>query len=278
MITRVHRFPPLSQLRDTAPADAAGAVSAQVSYAEGFQAGQDTGYREGFESGRQEGLANGQREGLALGRREGVAEARQAAMARFDSLSQPLEALFGELQQLQDDYQSALRKEVVDLVAKVARQVIRCELALQPVQLLSLVDETLATMPPTPKGVEVYLNPEDLQRIQELAPERASRWSLLADAALEPGECRVKAGTREADAGCRQRLAACMEQIGSQLQTSPGPQEPAVQEPAAQEPAVQAAPTPAPAPASAPAPAAADKPAPRKRAAKKPARSEEQTA
>ncbi len=34
---------------------------------------------------------------------------------------------------------------------------------------------------------------------------------------LDPGECRVIAGGREADAGCRQRLAACMDQVRGQL-------------------------------------------------------------
>ena len=149
--------------------------------------------------------------------RSGVAEARREVLSHFESIAQPLESMLAALQHLQADYQTALRKEVVELVAKVARQVIRCELALQPVQVLALVDETLATMPPAREGVEVYLNPEELARICELAPDRAAKWALIADPALEPGECRVKADGREADAGCRQRLAACIEQVSAQL-------------------------------------------------------------
>ena len=52
---------------------------------------------------------------------------------------------------------------------------------------------------------------------REASPDRASRWTLIPDPRLEPGECRVRAGGREADAGCRQRLAACMEQVSAQL-------------------------------------------------------------
>jgi flagellar assembly protein FliH len=91
--------------------------------------------------------------------------------------------------------------------------VIRAELALQPVQMLALVDEALSAMPPTRDEVEVLLNPEELKRIQELDPKRARKWNLLADPRLEPGECRVKAGDHEVDAGCQGRLAACMEQV-----------------------------------------------------------------
>ena len=109
------------------------------------------------------------------------------------------------------------RSSVVDLVAKVARQVIRAELALQPVQLLALVDETLASMPPTREEIDVFLNPEELKRISELDPKRAKRWNLIADARLDAGECRIKAGDNEVDAGCHQRLSACMDQVSSHL-------------------------------------------------------------
>lgn len=211
---RPYRFPPLSLV---AGASVASAAEAQASLADGFHQGMERGYREGHELGlalgRGDGLAEGRREGLRTGRDE----ARQEVLAQFDSLAAPIDGLIASLRQMQADYQGALRREVVDLVAKVARQVIRSELALQPVQLLALVDETLATMPPAREGVEVFLNPEERQRILELAPDRASRWTLIADPRLEPGECRVRADGREADAGCRQRLAACIEQLETHL-------------------------------------------------------------
>lgn len=209
--TRPHRFPPLTQLR--AAANPQSAATDQPSFAEGYQEGVDRGYREGYESG----LSSGRQDGIAEGHSEGLLAGRREAHARFAELAQPLEAMQESLRHLQHDYQAALRKEVVDLVGKVARQVIRCELALQPVQLLALVDETLAAMPPTQEGIEVHLNPEELDRIRELDPERAARWNLIADPRMEAGECRVRAGGREADAGCRQRLTACIEQVKSQL-------------------------------------------------------------
>lgn len=219
---RTHRFAPLTELMGT-EAWAAGAplhLSAQMhaSLSEGFQQGMDRGYRAGHESGLHEGRESGLQRGLAEGRQQGTEAARREVLGRFDGLVAPVDAMLASLGNLQADYQSALRKEVVELVARVARQVIRCELALQPAQLLTLVDETLATMPHAPDNeIEVYLNEGDLQRIREIDHARPISWNLLADARLEPGECRVKAGNREADAGCRQRLAACMEQISTQL-------------------------------------------------------------
>ncbi len=217
---RPYRFPPLSQvsqLRTPAARPAGTVASWQSPLPESFQQGMAEGYREGHEAG----LANGRQEGLAQGHAEGVWQGneagRQAVLAAFEVLARPLDAMLKGLARLQTDYQKVQRKEMIDLVAKVARQVIRADLALQPTQMLALVDETLAGMPPTRQDIEVFLNPDQLKQIRDLDPKRAKRWSLLGDARLEPGECRVKAGDLEVDAGCEQRLAACMTQISTRL-------------------------------------------------------------
>jgi flagellar assembly protein FliH len=227
---RPHRFPPLPQAAPVAARATGSAVQRQSSLGEGFQQALDEGYRQGHASG----LANGHAEGVAEGRAEGIAQGREQAredvQAAFDQIAKPVDAVFDGLKRLQAEFQSAKRKEMVELVARVARQVIRCELTLQPVQLLALVDETLATLPPTREGgVEVYLNPEDLKRILEIDPKRFKRWTLLADPRLDAGECHVKAGDHEVDAGCNQRLDACMEQVSAQLLEVGEPQTEAVE-------------------------------------------------
>jgi flagellar assembly protein FliH len=235
---RPHRFTPLAELMSS-EAWRSGLPShltaqAHASLSDGYQQGVERGYREGHEAGLCDGRAEGLEQGRAEGRREGHEAGRKEMRERFETLAAPINAMIDGLEQLQADYQTALRRELVDLVGKVARQVIRCELALQPAQVLALVDETLATMPRSGKqDIEVYLNEGDLQRILEIDHARAAQWKLLPDPRLEPGECRVKAGTHEADAGCRQRLAACMEQIREQLLPSDGTQvEPPAREPA----------------------------------------------
>ncbi len=214
---RPYRFPPLVQ-----PGLPGGAVPGageqadgqwRAALGEGYEQGRREGYEYGLEQGRADGHDAGRADGLAQGRAEGRAE----VCAGFDQLAKPVDALFKGLKKLKSDYRGAQRKEVVELVAKVARQVIRAELALQPNQLLSLVDETLASMPPTRDQIDVFLNPEECKRIIELDPKRAKRWNLLADARLEPGECRIRAGDEEVDAGSQQRLAAVMEQVSTQL-------------------------------------------------------------
>lgn len=219
-VWRSHRFGALAQLADPNEWSGSGAVPSQVTSAmhDGYQRGMERGYREGHEAGMRSGMETGREEGREEGKQHGIEAGKQEALARFERLAGPVSEIFEALKQMQADYQTAMRKEVIELVAKVARQVIRKEIQMDPTQLLALVDEALATMPRVSADqVVVYLNPEDLERIIELEPAQAERWNLWADDKLEPGECRVKAGTREADAGCSQRLAACMEQIEERL-------------------------------------------------------------
>lgn len=216
---RPFHFPPLAQFIANGAAKGASASGAsmasnpgedwQSAVADGYRQGQREGYEVGLDEGRADGYNAGQAEGLE----RGIAEGRAQALAELEQMAKPVDAMLRSLKKLKTEFQNAQRKEVVDLVGKIARQVIRAELALQPVQMLNLVDEALAAMPPTRDEIEVMMNPEELKRIQELDPKRAKKWNLMADPSLDTGECRVRAGDHEVDAGCQGRLAACMDQV-----------------------------------------------------------------
>lgn len=216
---RPYHFPPLYQLtsalpKGTAAGDGIGSAEEwQAALSDGYRQGQREGYEAGLDQGRADGFPVGQAEGL----QRGVEEGRAMALAQFDELSKPIDTMLKSLKKLKTDMRAAQRKEVVDLVGKIARQVIRAELALQPVQLLALVEEALSVMPPSRDAVEVFLNPEELRRVLELDPKRAKKWTLLPDPSLEPGECRVRSGDNEVDAGCQGRLTAVMDQVREQL-------------------------------------------------------------
>jgi flagellar assembly protein FliH len=215
---RPFRFPPLGLATATLPGlPGDDPVQLQASVADGFRQGMDAGYREGFDAGEQAGRDAGHAQGLAEGRVQGFEAARREVLSHFDGLAAPLEAAAEAMRRTCEDYQGALREDVVELVAKVARQVIRCELTLKPAQILDLVEETLAALPPVSGDVEVLLNAEECARIRELAPERAARWRLVPDAKLASGECRVRTAQSEADAGCQQRLEACLDKVREQL-------------------------------------------------------------
>ncbi|MDH0049149.1 flagellar assembly protein FliH [Comamonas terrigena] len=223
MLYRPYHFPPLdlvqadSLQQTSAPAGERererNAQELAQAYEQAVQRGHAQGVAQGQADGERAGYEVGQQAGMAAGR----AQALQAAREELQRLGAPVTAAAAQLQLLHADWEASLRKDLIDLVEKVARQVVRCELTLQPAQILALVEETLAGMPQRTGAVQVFLNPSDLQRIQELDHSRVPAWQLQADSALEAGECRLLVGDEEVDAGCKQRMAACMDQVRGQL-------------------------------------------------------------
>jgi flagellar assembly protein FliH len=215
---RPFRFPP----RVKTPAQAAAGfaddpAALQRAVADGFQEGIDKGYREGLEQGREAGHREGFQRGVEDGKALGLEEGRQQGCRAFDEAGQPLDRLIEAFEGFRQEYEQARREELLELVQKVARQVIRCELTLHPTQLLTLAEEALSAMPGDQEDVRIHLNPEECARIRELAPERAVAWRLVPDEKLPLGECRVLTAQAEADIGCQQRLDSCMETLAEHI-------------------------------------------------------------
>lgn len=213
---RLHKFPPLRKNRSAhAPADdeAPGAQDAagyQQQLQEGFREGLNQGFAQGMEEGKEEGYQEGVRLGFDEGLRKGLAEGKQQARQQLLDAAAPFEQVTAEVQRFLESYEQRRREELMQLVEKVTRQVIRCELALHPTQLLALVEEALTSLPQPPEQIRVLLNGEEFRRISEAEPEKAREWGLAADPALEPGECRVVTDTTEMDVGCQHRLDQCV--------------------------------------------------------------------
>jgi len=215
---RPFRFPPRVKSPAQAAAGFAGDPAAlQRAVADGFQEGIDKGYREGLEQGREAGHREGFQRGVEDGKALGLEEGRQQGRRAFDEAGRPLDRLIEAFEGFRQEYEQARREELLELVQKVARQVIRCELTLHPTQLLTLAEEALNAMPGDQEEVRIQLNPEECARIRELAPERAAAWRLVPDEKLALGECRVLTAQAEADIGCQQRLDSCMETLAEHI-------------------------------------------------------------
>jgi flagellar assembly protein FliH len=222
---RPYRFPPRANFNQGSFGDDhwnADPAALQRAIADGFQEGSEKGYQQGLvqgqEEGQRDGFDQGHREGLRQGREEGKAEGRQV----FETASQPLDRICQQMQAYMEEFDRKRRHDLLQLVKKVAQQVIRCELTLHPTQLLNLAEEALASMPTDQGDVNIHLNPEEYNRIKDLAPGRAATWRLVADEKLALGECRIVTAQTEVDIGCQQRLDACMETLTDHLQVAEG--------------------------------------------------------
>lgn len=220
---RLYKFSPLRQQggvddgQSPHAFSAADGASIQQQLAEGFQEGLNRGFEQGLEEGRGKGYQEGARLGFDEGLRKGHDEGKLAGRQLFIDAAAPLHAITEQVNVWLQDYEQRRREELLQLVEKVARQVIRCELTLHPTQLLTLVEEAIGSLPKVPLKLKVLLNLEEYRRISEAEPERAREWGLCGDAQLAPGECRVITETSEMDVGCQHRLEQCVDVLKETL-------------------------------------------------------------
>ncbi|WP_369789341.1 flagellar assembly protein FliH [Rouxiella sp. WC2420] len=173
----------------------------------------DTQYQQRLVEGFQDGVSQGFIEGNLKGR----IEAQQIEKAAFQKASRPFSLLIEQMNQALAGHEIRRREELLQLVEKVTHQVIRCELALQPTQILALIDEALAGLPAKPEQLKIYLNPQEFQRIQDIEPEKTLDWGLKADPEMQAGECRIITESAELDIGCKHRLDQCMQGLQANL-------------------------------------------------------------
>lgn len=193
----------------------------QQQYSQGFQLGMTKGYDEGVKEGLEKGQVQGFEQGLVAGQQQGVEQGKQEGKKAFVEAAKPFALMAEKLDKLFVEQERRQREQVCELVKKVSQQVIRCELTLQPQQILALVEETLETLPSEPVGIKVMMAQEEFSRIQEVAAEKIEHWNIVCDPTLRQGDCRIVTKNAEADAGCDQRLETCMESVKKHLLEEP---------------------------------------------------------
>lgn len=216
---RRHQFPPLRKawmLMESQPQCGAEYQQQRVA---GFQQGISDGFEQGMIQGKEQGYQDGLSQGREQGIIEGSEQGSHAVYQDFRLATKPIEVLLKQLRDAVEQHEQRRRSELLQLVEKVTRQVIRCELALHPTQLLVLVEEVLSSLPEVPKQVRVLLSPEEFIRIRKIEPEKVTEWGLVADANLASGECRIVTESADMDVGCDHRLAQCMEVLTQGLST-----------------------------------------------------------
>jgi flagellar assembly protein FliH len=105
-----------------------------------------------------------------------------------------------------------VQRQLSLLAGAIARQVIRREIKLNPADIVGVIRDTIALLPVTARDVRVYLHPDDARlvrsRLAEVSSERA--WSIVEDAVLPCGGCRVTSESSSIDAQVEQRLGAAI--------------------------------------------------------------------
>ncbi|MCL1147736.1 flagellar assembly protein FliH [Shewanella sp. 10N.261.52.F9] len=218
---RRHRFSPLIETGAPSETEGAGWQDFQQAFDKGYDEGVQKGHQAGFSSGEEEGRQAGYATGFNQGRIEGQQKGKDNVEDQLNSLIAPLGALQAVLEEGHNQQILQQQSLILDLVRRVSLQVIRCELTLQPQQILTLIEETLAALPDDPSKVKIHLEPSAVDKLNELAADKVKSWSLVPDASISAGGCRIVSDTADADASVETRLNRCMTQVETHLQQMP---------------------------------------------------------
>ncbi|MGF1702743.1 flagellar assembly protein H [Photobacterium makurazakiensis] len=199
------------------PQDSVSNEEFQVQFNQGFQQGMSRGHDEGVQQGILQGQQQGFEQGVKDGHEQGLMQGFQEGKEHFVKAASPFDQMHKKMAMLFAEHERRQREQVCELVQKVAQQVIRGELALQPQQILTLIDETLESLPGEPDGLKVRMAREEFAHIEKVASDKIQEWNIVCDDTLRQGECRVATKTAEADAGCEQRLDTCIAAVKSHL-------------------------------------------------------------
>jgi flagellar assembly protein FliH len=147
-------------------------------------------------------------EGYAAGFQEGSARAHAEAL-RMAALVSGLERELGACDQ-------KVAEGLLGCALALAKQMTRQALRVHPEMLLAVVREVIAVLPPFNQHARLLLNPADAQLVRtHLGEQLASAgFSLLEDAALAPGGCRVQSASCEVDATMETRWRRIVAALG----------------------------------------------------------------
>ena len=169
----------------------------------------------------------GHAQGVEKGYAQGLEEGRQAAAVELQQQRvqalQPLLTLCRNFDEALKSMDQHIAHQLVRIALDAARQLAGDALTAQPEQVLVLVQGMLDSDLELTGKPKLWLNPEDLQRVQDSLGEQveAAGWTLQADTSMLPGGCRVASAGGELDATRPSRLGLLTRNVERALDELP---------------------------------------------------------
>ncbi|WP_219211207.1 FliH/SctL family protein [Variovorax boronicumulans] len=167
-----------------------------------------------------EAKAQGFAEGHAAGRAEALAQARgemeaYVATQGLDT-AQRLAALLAAAEAGLADAQQDIARGTLEIACALARQVLRHELATQPLALEPVVREAIALLRADGRSACVRLAPPDFEALDaHLRAEFAGQaMTVVSDASVTAGDCRVESAGAVVDGGVATRWSRAVASLG----------------------------------------------------------------
>ncbi|HKK57400.1 flagellar assembly protein FliH [Marinobacter sp.] len=196
----------------------------QVAHADGFEEGRkegfEAGHKEGLENGHSEGFAAGEKAGRTHGEEQGLEQSRQDVETKLERLEELMGELLLPIRRHQDEIETAL----VNLTTVLSRAVLYRELALDSSQIVAVVRKAMASLPSTSENVRIHIHPDDYQFVGDVADRFEAKTSVVEDAAIMRGGCRLETRHSLVDFTIEKRFQKAVQDMLSEEpdQQSPG--------------------------------------------------------
>jgi flagellar assembly protein FliH len=156
-------------------------------------------------------------DGHAAGYQEGAQQVR-------DELSR-LKSLVDQVDLAIERVDRDVADSLVTLAMEMARQLVKHSLSRDPTQIVDVVREAMQALPPFGEHVQLLINPSDAALVRSHMAEQIGRgkWTLIDDAGIECGGCRIRTASMQVDATLPtrwQRMAASLARDDAWYRTS----------------------------------------------------------
>jgi flagellar assembly protein FliH len=162
-----------------------------------------------IDEARQAGYQDGYRDGL---------QALEAAKRQnAQQISAQVAALLASVDDQLQGLETRMADAVVDTALRLARQVVRTELSLQPAAVVAVASEAVQAVMLSARHLRLRLHPEDLTLVEAGATDLLQARSVLlqADLTLQRGGCVVESDLGQVDARIEQRWAQAAAVFGA---------------------------------------------------------------
>lgn len=149
-------------------------------------------------------------------RNKGHAEGYAAGMAQAQDARVRFETLLASMTENAGEHRQRLLDELLDFALQLARRMVGEALTIRPELVLPVVSAALRELPHANQSAQMLLNPADLELVRGfLAAEPVPvDCTLLADAAIAPGGCRIVTERCEVDATLPTRWRRVLANLG----------------------------------------------------------------
>lgn len=176
----------------------------------------ETAHQEGFEAGKAEGYDFGRSEGAEKGYAEGLEKAQAEIDQQLEKLDALLQAFDKPLYQQHDE----LVSWVTELAIQIAETVMREQVSVSSDVLTSSLQACLDQLPDASGALKVLLHPDDVQWAEPLLSAQPRAWSIVEDAGVMQGGCRVLADQSVANDLLDQRFSTVVEELRGRLKST----------------------------------------------------------